>query len=61
MATKTILNNVVIRDKESLMKLLLALERSDSRKAKKVKYSRAITVMTPEQMDSIFLKTNDGL
>jgi hypothetical protein len=61
MATRTILDNIVIRDSSKCRKLLRALDKAmntATRREPKVIMKRQVTDMTDEQMELIFGKKN---
>ncbi|WP_204220831.1 hypothetical protein [Megamonas hypermegale] len=55
MATKSILKNIVIKDKKSCRSLINALENAKGKKRKEVIFSRGYKTATEEDIDKIFL------
>lgn len=56
MATKSILKDIVIRDKSAGEKFVLALENADKAIAKEVAYSKQCNTVSKDQIKFIFSK-----
>lgn len=54
MATKSILKNVVIKDKKSCSSLVNALESAKGKRAKEVVYSRSVRTADDEMIKKMF-------
>ena len=54
MATKSILKNVVIKDKKSCSSLVNALESAKGKRAKEVIYSRSVRTADDEMIKKMF-------
>lgn len=54
MATKSILKNIIIKNKKSCWSLINALENSKGKKARKVTFSRGYSSATKDDISKIF-------
>lgn len=55
MSTKSILKNIIIKDKKSCRSLINALEYAQNKIKKEVVFSRGYRTATQDDMDKIFL------
>ncbi|QSF42637.1 hypothetical protein [Paenibacillus tianjinensis] len=54
MATSSITQNIVIRDKKGSQQLISALENADGKRSKKVSYSKAHSEIRGDKIKEIF-------
>lgn len=56
MATKSILKNIVFRDKKSAGMFIRALDKAQTKSAKPVEISKTVNYVQPDQIDKLFKK-----
>ncbi|RBP68323.1 hypothetical protein DES36_10384 [Alkalibaculum bacchi] len=60
MATKSILKNINIKEKNSGRRLVLALENAKNKKSKEVTYKKSYSEISKDQIKEIFKVTDDN-
>ena len=56
MATKSIIKNIVFRDKKSAARFIRALDKAQIRRTEPAKISKTVNFVQPDQIDQLFIK-----
>jgi hypothetical protein len=56
MATKSIIKNIVFRDKKSAAKFIKALDKAQTMITEPAKISKTVNFVEPDQIDQLFIK-----